>query len=146
MQLKKNNLNQVLDRVYQNFESADLFYGHGTDNPWDEAVALILMALDLPPDADLESIQEKPIDAKSLDLIDQWARMRIKTRKPLPYITQKTFFANLPFFVDERVIVPKSPLAEWIQNLGRPWVDPEDVQHILDLCTGSACIAIACAH
>jgi ribosomal protein L3 glutamine methyltransferase len=126
------------------FNAAKVHYGHGTDNGWDEAIALILPALSLP-----HSIHSTVLDARLvakeraqlLELIE----CRITTRLPAPYLTQEAWFAHMPFYVDQRVLIPRSSIAELIENQFQPWIDVESIQHILDLCTGSACIAIACA-
>jgi len=127
------------------FERLDVYFGHGTDNPWDESVALVLQALSLPfdtPDA-LFDARVTPSEAKR---ICEFIEQRINDRKPLAYITQQAFFCGLPFYVDERVLVPRSPIAELIESRFEPFIDPENVHAILDLCTGSGCIAIALAH
>jgi ribosomal protein L3 glutamine methyltransferase len=121
-----------------------LFFGHGTAGPIDEAAALVLHALHLPYDLPGGYFESRLIPSersKVLDLIN----LRINQRKPLAYLTNEAPFAGLSFYVDERVLVPRSPLAELIADRFAPWVDPEKVSGILDLCTGSGCIAIACA-
>ncbi len=127
------------------FEQAGLYYGHGTDNAMDEAYALVIQSLglsfELPQgylDARLTSQEKEEI----VDLIDQ----RIHTRKPLPYLLNKAWFAGLEFYVDERVLVPRSPVSELIEARFQPWLGEQEPASILDLCTGSACIAIACAY
>lgn len=126
------------------FNQNGLYYGHGTDNAWDEAVALVLHTLFLPHNINpqlLHTHLTKPERVKLFELIHK----RIHDRIPVPYLTNEAWFAQLSFYVDERVLIPRSPIAELIENHFKPWVDPEAVNHILDLCTGSACIAIACA-
>ena len=126
------------------FIAAGLFYGHGTDNPWDEAEQLVLHAVHLnPPLADewLDARLTRPERVKVIENI----RRRIEERIPAAYITGKAWFAGMPFYVDERVLVPRSPIAELIEKQFAPWLTEEPSQ-ILDLCTGSGCIGIACAY
>lgn len=126
------------------FNEAGLYYGHGTDNAWDEAFSLILPTLHLPHDinpAVLDAHLTEPERKKLFELIE----LRITERIPVPYLTHQAWFAGLSFYVDERVLIPRSPIAELIENQFKPWIEPDEVHHILDLCTGSGCIAIACA-
>lgn len=124
------------------FNETGLYYGHGTDNAWDEAVQLVLHTLHLQHDinpAVLDARLTQEERSKLLALIHE----RVEKRIPVPYLTHEAWFAGLPFYVDERVLIPRSPIAELIENRFEPWIDPERVHHILDLCTGSGCIAIA---
>jgi ribosomal protein L3 glutamine methyltransferase len=130
--------------AYTCFEQADLFYGHGTDNAWDEAVALILQSLSLPFDTPDLILQSKLIFSERVLLADRIKR-RINDKTPVAYLTNKALFCESEYYVDERVLVPRSPIAELIENHFEPWVDSNSVTDILDLCTGSGCIAIACA-
>lgn len=126
------------------FTEAGLYYGHGTTNAWDEAIALVLHTLHLPYQIDANMLDANLIkdeQAKLTKLIDQ----RVEQRIPVPYLTHEAWFAGLPFYVDERVLIPRSPIAEMIENQFQPWVVPEEVKTILDLCTGCGCIAVACA-
>jgi ribosomal protein L3 glutamine methyltransferase len=128
------------------FNEAGLFFGHGNDDAFNEASQLILHSLSLP----VFSLPEHLLDAKLtseekahlVSLIQQ----RINDKTPLPYLTGEAWFAGLPFIVDERVLIPRSPFAELIANDFSPWL-PEDksVTRIMDMCTGSGCIAIALA-
>lgn len=126
------------------FQEAGLYYGHGTDNAWDEASFLIWHSLHLP-----YHLQAEVLDARLLqserELLYKLIQKRVKERLPLAYLTNEAWFAGLSFYVDERVLVPRSPIAELIENHFEPWLNPEKVTRILDLCTGSGCIAIACA-
>ncbi|HED16574.1 MAG TPA: 50S ribosomal protein L3 N(5)-glutamine methyltransferase [Gammaproteobacteria bacterium] len=127
------------------FEQAELFYGHGTDNALDEAYALVIQALSLSfdlPQTYLESHLTMPEKERISELIEQ----RIDTRKPLPYLLNRAWFAGLEFYVDERVLVPRSPISELIEAGFQPWLGDTHPGSVLDCCTGSACIALACAH
>lgn len=127
------------------FAEHEIFLGHGTGTPLDEAAAIVLHTLHQPydlADAYLDSVLTLPERQTVLSLIER----RIKERKPSAYLTHESIFAGLSFYVDERVLVPRSPIAELIAERFEPWVDEEQVFNILDLCTGSACIAIACAY
>lgn len=126
------------------FMAAGLSFGHGSDNAIDEAAHLALYALDLDPglpDVYLESVLTMAERERVIAVLER----RIETRLPAPYITGSAWFANMSFFVDERVIVPRSPIAELIENGFQPWLDYREPLAVLDLCTGCGAIAIACA-
>jgi ribosomal protein L3 glutamine methyltransferase len=126
------------------FNEAGLFFGHGTETAWDEAAALILHTLHLPHDID-QPILDARLTHSERENIYTILERRIKDRIPVPYLTHEAWFASLPFYVDERVLIPRSPIAELITNHFEPWINMESVHSILDLCTGSGCIAIASA-
>lgn len=126
------------------FKAAGLHFGHGTDNALDEAFHLVLHALQLPPDLPtvyLEAAVTNSERAAVLKLLNR----RIKTRQPAAYLIGEIQFCGLPFTVDERVLVPRSPIGELIEKRFHPWLQQEP-QAILDLCAGSGCIGIACAY
>ncbi len=135
---------RLIRRAARRFEAAGLHYGHGTREPLDEAVFLVLRGLGLPfgcPEADLDRPLGSDVGRRIGDLIEA----RIATRKPAAFLLNEAYFAGLTFYVDERVLIPRSPIAELIEQHFAPWVQEQKVRAILDLCTGSGCIAIACA-
>lgn len=126
------------------FHGAGLFFGHGSDNAWDEARQLVLGALHLPweiADGYLDCRLEDDEHAHLQDLLER----RIEQRVPTAYLLGEAWFCGLPFIVDERVLIPRSPIAELIEQHFQPWL-PAEPMRILDLCTGSGCIGIACAY
>ncbi len=125
------------------FNQAGLFYGHGTDNAWDEAVQLILPTLHLPPYLS-DEIRTARLTGRERQLIVELVNRRVEERIPAPYLTNKAWFCGLEFYIDERVIVPRSPIGELIGQRFAPWLTVEP-QRVMDLCTGSGCIAIALA-
>jgi ribosomal protein L3 glutamine methyltransferase len=126
------------------FERAALAFGHGTDNATDEAAALVFHALDL-DHAEAESAYVLRPGASQVGRVLALFAERIERRVPAAYLMGRMWFAGFEFEVDERVIVPRSPFAELIHAGFEPWIDPERVARILDIGTGSGCIAIACA-
>ncbi len=125
------------------FREAGLHFGHGTDNALDEAFYIVLQALHLPfdlPSVYLEATVTQAERATVLKLL----RARVATRKPAAYLLGEIQFAGLDFFVDERVLIPRSPIGELIARDFEPWLNHEPAR-ILDLCAGSGCIGIACA-
>lgn len=126
------------------FNEAEVFFGHGTDDPWDEAVQLVLYVLHLPWDVD-PRIMDTNLTFEEKEQIAYLVKQRIEKRTPAAYLTQLAWFAGLPFFVDERVLIPRSPIGELIENGFAPWVGEDQVHRVLDLCCGSGCIGIATA-
>lgn len=127
------------------FNAADLYFGHGTDNPWDEAGLLMAFTLHLTHIADPALLATRLTSTEKrrfAGLVQQ----RVEQRVPAAYLTQHAYFAGLPFYVDERVLVPRSPIGELIKQQFVRWFPQQPPARILDLCTGSGCIAIACAH
>ncbi|MFC3025581.1 50S ribosomal protein L3 N(5)-glutamine methyltransferase [Vibrio zhugei] len=137
-------LQDMIRWTVSRFNAAHLFYGHGTDNAWDEAVQLILPTLYLPIDVPPHVLNSRLTSSERLRVVDRVIR-RINEHTPVAYLTNKAWFCGLEFFVDERVLVPRSPIGELIQNQFQPWL-VETPERVLDLCTGSGCIAIACAY
>jgi len=127
------------------FAERKLYFGHGTDNAWDEATQLVLAAVHLPWNVNPAVLDGRLTDAEKQRVLE-FISMRAEARKPLPYITHEAWFCQLPFYVDERVLIPRSPIAELIENEFSPWLKTTMPEQILDLCTGSGCIGIACAH
>jgi len=127
------------------FDEAGLHYGHGTDNSLDEAHALTLAALHLDLTLTDDCLDARLTRSERATVLALFRR-RIEERLPAPYLTNRAWFAGLEFYVDARVLVPRSPLAEPIQQGFEPWLEGCRVTRILDLCTGSGCIAIACAY
>jgi ribosomal protein L3 glutamine methyltransferase len=130
-------LAELIRRTERRLRAARLHYGHGTDNPRDEAVFLVLRGLGLAFDTDL---------ARSADpaRIEQLVRRRIDRRMPVAYLLQEAWLAGVRFFVDRRVIIPRSHIGELLTERLEPW-RPRRVRRVLDLCTGSGCLAVLSA-
>ncbi|MCK9388492.1 MAG: 50S ribosomal protein L3 N(5)-glutamine methyltransferase [Sulfuritalea sp.] len=128
------------------FNEAGLAYGHGTDNAWDEAVWLILASLHLPRDTLDPWLDAHLTKSERLTLLNN-LQQRVVHRLPTAYLVQEAWLGHFRFFVDQRVIVPRSYFAELLENGFAPWIeDAEAVHSALDLCTGSGCLAILMAH
>lgn len=126
------------------FARAELFFGHGTDNEWDEAAVLVLWAI-AQPWTRLEHIYDCQVTEEEAEVIRYLINERIQLKVPAAYLTGEAFFAGLKFYVNPSVLVPRSPIAELIMSGFEPWLSFEPSQ-ILDMCTGSGCIGIATAH
>ena len=137
-------LRDYLRWVSSEFYLAGLHYGHGTESAWDEAVALCLGALHLPWNIDPSVLEARLLPVERQRII-ALTRERVNTRRPLPYLLGESFFAGHPFSVDERVLIPRSPIAELIEDGFAAWFPEEPPASVLDLCTGSGCIGIATA-
>jgi ribosomal protein L3 glutamine methyltransferase len=134
----------VLARAARRLARAKLHFGHGSDNARDEAAALIWHVLRLPHSAGATALS-RPVSRRALAQINALLTRRIRERIPAVYLTRVCWFAGLPMYVDERVLIPRSPIAELIEARFAPWIDAAGVRRVLDLGTGSGCIAIACA-
>lgn len=128
----------------EQFDANNLYFGHGTDNAWDESLTLVLFALALPWDTD-SSVLEQSVTDQQKTIISQLFNRRINEQLPAAYLTGEAWFSGFRFEVDRRVLVPRSPIAELIERQFEPWL-PDRPETILDLCSGSGCIGIACAH
>jgi ribosomal protein L3 glutamine methyltransferase len=137
------SLGELIDTLATRFDEADLFYGHGTDNPWDEAVYLVFCALQIPFAAD-ERIMARPLTRQEQLKVEALAARRLQERLPVAYLVGEAWFAGLPFTVNKHALIPRSPIAELIQQEFATLL-PHPPRHILDLCTGSGCIGIATA-
>lgn len=144
-------LRDLLRWAVSRFEAAQLAYGHGTDNAWDEAVSLLLYSLHLPPDRldphlDARLVRRERAAAVAL------TERRIETRRPAPYLTGEAWLRGLRFLCDERALVPRSPIAEALDEALAQWIAvhrPEaafEPRAVLDLCTGGGSLAIFAAH
>ena len=122
-----------------------VYFGHGNTNAWDEAVQLVMAGLYLSWNSDKAVLDARLLASEKARVIS-FVRQRIEARKPLPYITNEAWFMGMPFYVDERVLIPRSPIAQLIETEFSPFLRQGLVERVLDLCTGSGCIGIACAY
>ncbi len=139
------SVRDLIQRTEKQFSRADLFYGHGTDNSLDEAFYLVMVAAGLEFDCGDEKLDQM-INQKQLLEIESLINKRINQRIPVAYLVNKAWFAGREFYVDERVLIPRSPFAELITSQFMPWLAFSNVNSILDIGTGSACIPVACAY
>lgn len=137
-------LRQMVEWGAGQFELAGLYFGHGTDNALDEAAWLVAHALGVRPDYEGVDI-DRPLSEGERAAIFALFQARITERKPAAYLIREAWFAGMPFYIDERVLVPRSPIAELIEEGFQPWLGDHPVGRILEIGTGSGCIAIACA-
>ncbi|MEM7208237.1 MAG: 50S ribosomal protein L3 N(5)-glutamine methyltransferase [Pseudomonadota bacterium] len=145
MNAAKIKLEKLIVETAQSLENSDIHFGHGTDNALDEAHWLVLHALGLPVDQAVEDY-DLLVSGNQCESVKTIVRERIQTKKPLAYLLNSAWFMGLEFFVDERVLVPRSPIAELIDTDFFGLLESDSSHRILDMCTGSGCIAIACAY
>ena len=136
---------QAIELCWERLCDSDVFYGHGTDNPWDEAVQLVLAVAQLPADAD-DGLLPHPVSESQARELQSLLQRRINERIPLPYLLGRAWFAGLEFASDSRAIIPRSPIAELILCDYQPWYYGPQPEAILDLCCGGGCIGLAAAH
>lgn len=141
---KAVNVATLITRATRRLRQGRVFFGHGTDNAHDEAVALVFHVMKLPHDSPL-SVLKRRVSAAQLARFDELLDHRVTRRVPLAYLTHESWFAGLPFYVDERVLIPRSAIAELIGRRFEPWIDARRVRSLLDMGTGSGCIGLACA-
>ena len=127
------------------FQEGGIFFGHGTDNPWDEAVHLVLRSLQLPLENNAVFLDAR-LTRSERCLLENRIEERVIRRVPTAYLLKEAWFMGMPFVVDERVLVPRSPIAELLEAELEPWLGQKPVTRVLDLCTGSGCIGIGAAY
>jgi len=138
------NVEQLINELATQLEGAGVFFGHGSDSAFDEAAELVFFSAGL-QHGQAPQCYQNILDDAQITAARQLVATRIETRKPAAYLTQRMWFAGHEFYVDERVLVPRSPFAELINEHFQPWMDAGKIKRILDIGTGSGCIAIACA-
>ena len=138
------SLEQQVDETANALDAADLFFGHGTDNAFDEAAWLVLEACDLDPSGDAIPWDQSLTPAQQAS-VEALLKRRIESGEPLAYLVNRAWFAGHDFFIDHRAIVPRSHIGEWIADRFFPWRADRPAAAVLDLCTGSGCIAVALA-
>lgn len=141
----QQDVEALIREIAADFDASGLDYGHGTDNAIDEAAWLVFGKLGLSHD-DAAAAYTRPVPAADRQAVLALARRRIEDRIPLAYLLNSAYFAGHEFYVDERVLVPRSPIAELIHDGFLPWSDGRSIQNVADIGTGSGCIAIAIAH
>ena len=133
-------LGELLEQTERRLRRARLHYGHGTDNPRDEAAYLVLRGLGLPFEAPLQ----RQVGTDGQKRVESLIRKRVRERIPVAYLLHEAWLAGVAFYVDRRVVVPRSHLAELLGDRLRPWLR-RPTRRVLDLCTGSGCLAILAA-
>ncbi|WWP00105.1 MAG: 50S ribosomal protein L3 N(5)-glutamine methyltransferase [Candidatus Dasytiphilus stammeri] len=143
--IQLQSIQDILDWTIRMFSENEIYYGHGTDNPWDEAIRLVLPTLGLPLTLPQNLYLKQITYLQRQHIIDRVMR-RIKERIPVAYITNRAWFCNYEFYIDERVLIPRSPISELIDKKFFSLLTTKEIKYILDIGTGSGCIAIACSY
>ena len=139
-----NTARQLINWAARMFEKNNLYFGHGTDNALDESVFMVLRSLDYSFNA-ADEVLDRTLEIRQKESVIKHIRERITSRKPAAYILNEAWFAGLPFYVNEHVLVPRSPIAELVNERFSPWCEESRLKNILDIGTGSGCIAVAIA-
>jgi len=142
---QRPSVGEALRAAARRLARARVFFGHGTDNALDDAAVLLWHAMAFDFDVPAERAYRRRMTAAQVEAFEALLERRIASREPAVYLTGTTLFAGIPIRIDRRALVPRSPLAELIEQRFEPWIDPARVRRVLDLGTGSGCIAIACA-
>jgi ribosomal protein L3 glutamine methyltransferase len=135
---------RLIHRCAELLDQAEVCFGHGSDNAFDEAAELVFFAVGLRHE-DAPLVYGKEVTAAQEMKVLHFVQRRMHERIPLAYLTNRMWFCGHEFYVDERVLVPRSPIAELIERQFAPWIDPDRIERVLDIGTGSGCIAIATA-
>jgi ribosomal protein L3 glutamine methyltransferase len=136
---------EALQAAAHRLGRARVHFGHGTDNALDDAAVLLWHAMDFDHDLPPQVAYRRRMNRAQMEAFEALLARRIALREPAVYLTGTTLFAGIPIRIDRRALVPRSPIAELVERGFAPWIDPARVRHVLDLGTGSGCIAIACA-
>lgn len=142
---RPQTVGEALQYCSEALQNSDVFFGHGTDNAWDEAVQLVLFAAELPADSG-EGILPQALDETVVTRLLALLQRRVKEQLPLPYLIGSAWFAGLQFHSDQRAIIPRSPIAELILGEFQPWYSGPAPGRVLDVCCGGGCIGLAVAH
>lgn len=140
-----NTITEIIAYLCQQFDQANLYYGHGTTAAIDDAATLLLYVLDLSPDYDLNQIADNLLTDTQKKKLEDLMAQRVVQKIPVAYIIGKTWFSGIPIDVTPDVLIPRSPIAELIEQHFEPWIDEQQIHRVLEIGTGSGCIAIACA-